>query len=170
MAKKEEIRRPRREDDGIEKKLIEVRRVTKVVKGGRTMRFSALVAVGDKNGKVGIGLGKASEVPEAIEKANKQARKNMISVAIVDGTIPHDYVGKYSTCNILMKSAKEGTGIIAGGSARDVIELAGIKNIVTKVHGSNNRINCAKATINGLKALRTKEEIAALRNKPVEEI
>lgn len=172
FEKKERPRREmtRREDDGIEKNLVAVRRVTKVVKGGRTMRFSALVVVGDKKGKVGLGIGKASEVPAAIDKATAVAKKNMIQVAIVEGTIPHEMVGKYGTAKVHMFPAKQGTGVIAGGSARSVLELAGIKDVVTKIHGSTNKINCVKATINGLKEMRTKEQVAAMRGLPVEEI
>ena len=159
----------RREDSEFDKKLVEVRRVAKTVKGGRTMRFSALVVVGNKKGSVGIGMGKAGEVPEAIEKATAEAKKNLISVPIVGTTIPHNIVGKFSTSSVLLLPAPEGTGVIAGGSARAVVELAGIKDIVTKLHGSNNKINCVKATIEGLKALRTVEQVAALRGKNVED-
>ncbi len=160
----------RREDSEFDKKLVEVRRVTKVVKGGKTMRFSALVVVGNKNGLVGVGIGKASEVPEAVEKASASAKKNLISVPIVGTTIPHDVIGKFSSSSVHMFSAPQGTGVIAGGSARAVIELAGIKDIVTKSHGSNNKINGVKATLEGLKSLRTREEIAILRGKNVDEI
>ena len=159
----------RREESEFDKKLVEVRRVAKTVKGGRTMRFSALVVVGNKKGSVGIGMGKAGEVPEAIEKATAEAKKNLISVPIVGTTIPHDITGKFSTSSVLLLPAPEGTGVIAGGSARAVVELAGIKDIVTKLHGSNNKINCVKATIEGLKALRTVEQVAALRGKNVED-
>lgn len=160
----------RREDSEFDKKLVEVRRVTKVVKGGRTMRFSALVVVGNKKGLVGVGCGKANEVPEAVEKATVRAKKNLISVPIVGTTIPHKVVGRFSASRILMFPAPEGKGVIAGGSARAVVELAGIKDIVTKAHGSNNKINGVKATIEGLKQLRTREEIANLRGKKLEEI
>lgn len=160
----------RREDSEFDKKLVEVRRVAKVVKGGRTMRFSALVVVGNKNGLVGMGIGKANEVPEAVEKATAAAKKSLISVPIVGTTIPHDVIGKYGSSSVHMFSAPQGTGVIAGGSARAVIELAGIKDIVTKSHGSNNKINGVRATVEGLKLLRTREEIAALRGKSVEEI
>ena len=160
----------RREDSEFDKKLVEVRRVAKTVKGGRTMRFSALVVVGNKKGSVGIGMGKAGEVPEAIEKATAEAKKNLISVPIVGTTIPHNIVGKFSTSSVLLLPAPEGTGVIAGGSARAVVELAGIKDIVTKLHGSNNKINCVKATIEGLKALRTVEQVAEIRGKKAEEI
>ena len=167
-AKREE--RVKREDDGIEKNLVAVRRVTKVVKGGRTMRFSALVVVGDKKGNVGLGIGKAGEVPAAIDKATAFAKKHMVNVAIVDGTIPHEIIGKYGTSKVHLFPAKPGTGVIAGGSARSVLELAGVKDVVTKIHGSTNKINCVKATLRGLAEIRTKEQIAAMRGIPVEEI
>ena len=154
----------------LQEKLVEVNRVAKVVKGGRTMRFSALVVVGNKNGLVGIGIGKANEVPEAIEKAQAQAKRNLISVPIVGTTIPHEVIGKFSSSSVHMFPAPEGTGVIAGGSARAVVELAGVKDIVTKAHGSNNKINGVKATIEGLKMLRTKEEVAALRGKAPEDL
>ena len=168
--KKAEKPTTRREESEFDKKLVEVRRVAKVVKGGRTLRFSALVVVGNKNGLVGVGNGKANEVPEAIEKATAAAKKNLISVPIVGTTIPHNVTGKYGSSSVLMLPASEGTGVIAGGSARAVVELAGIKDITTKTHGSNNKINCVKATLEGLKALRTREQIAALRGKAPEEI
>lgn len=152
------------------KELVAVNRVTKVVKGGRTMRFSALVVVGDENGKVGIGMGKAAEVPEAIEKATQTAKKHMITVPLNGTTIPHEVIGKFGRGSVLMLPASEGTGVIAGGSVRAVLELAGIKNIRTKSYGSNNKINCVKATLEGLKALKTAEQVAALRGKTVEEI
>ena len=167
-AKREE--RVKREDDGIEKNLVAVRRVTKVVKGGRTMRFSALVVVGDKKGNVGLGIGKAGEVPAAIDKATAFAKKHMVHVGIVDGTIPHEIIGKYGTSKVHLFPAKPGTGVIAGGSARSVLELAGVKDVVTKIHGSTNKINCVKATLRGLAEIRTKEQIAAMRGIPVEEI
>lgn len=163
-------RAPKREESDTDKKVVSVRRVAKVVKGGRTLRFSALVVVGDRKGKVGIGLGKAKEVSLAIEKATTIAKKNMKPIAIVDGTIPHEVTGKFSTTKILMLPAGQGTGVIAGGAARSVIELAGISNIVTKIHGSTNKVNCVKATLQGLLAVKTKEEIARRRGKSVEEI
>lgn len=171
-SKKDEVKKPttRREESEYDKKLVEVRRVTKVVKGGRTMRFSALVVLGNGKGQVGMGIGKASEVPEAIEKASSTAKKNLINVPIVGTTIPHEVIGKFSTSSVLMLPAKEGSGVIAGGSARAVLELAGIKDITAKIHGSNNKINCVKATLEGLGQLRTKEQVAALRGKAVEEI
>ncbi len=163
-------RAPRKEVSEFDKSVVQVRRVQKVVKGGRILRFSALVVVGDRKGRVGIGLGKSREVSSAIEKATIVAKKNLVNIPIIDGTIPHDTIGKFSATSILMLPAPEGTGVIAGGSARAVIELAGIKNIVTKRHGSSNRMNCVKATMNGLLSLKTKEEIARRRGKAVEEI
>lgn len=162
-------RKPR-EDNEFDKVLVSVRRVTKVVKGGRTMRFSAVVVVGDRKGNVGIGTGKAKEVPAAIDKATLQAKTNMVKINIVNGTIPHETIGKYGTSKVLMLPAKEGTGIIAGGSSRAVIELAGIKDIVTKIHGSTNKINCVRATLRGLSSIRTVEQVARLRGKNPEEI
>lgn len=163
-------RAPRREQSDIDKKVVCVRRVQKVVKGGRTLRFSALVVVGDRKGKVGIGIGKSKEVSGAIEKATTIAKKNMKLVPIVESTIPHETIGKFSSTKILLLPAPAGTGVIAGGSARAVIELAGINNIVTKRHGSSNSINVVKATFEGLMGLKTKEEIARRRGKSVEEI
>ena len=173
MADEKRERRPQRrqaEDDGLIKKLLEVNRVTKVVKGGKNMRFAALVLVGDGKGKIGVATGKAKEVPEAIEKATLRAKKNMVSVSIVDGTIPHTIVGKFGRGAVLMMPAAEGTGVIAGGPVRAVMEAVGIKNIRTKSHGTNNPINCVKAAIEGLRGLRTAEQIAAIRGKSVEEI
>ncbi len=158
------------QQEELTKKLIAVNRVTKVVKGGRTMRFAALVVVGDEKGKVGCGMGKANEVPEAIEKATQQARRNMVNVALVGTTIPHEITGKFSKGSVYMMPAAEGTGVIAGGPVRSVLEAAGVKDIRTKSYGSNNPINCVKATIDGLKSLRTVEQVAALRGKAVEDI
>lgn len=163
-------RTPRREVSEFDKQVVQVRRVQKVVKGGRTLRFSALVVVGDRKGRVGIGIGKSKEVSAAIEKATTVAKKNVVNIPIVNNTIPHNTIGKFSATSILLLPAPEGTGVIAGGSARAVIELAGIKNIVTKRHGSSNRMNCVKATMAGLLSLKTKEEIARRRGKAVEEI
>ena len=165
-------RAPRRaeENDGIIKKLIAVNRVTKVVKGGRNMRFSALVVAGDKSGKVGVGAGKAAEVPNAIDKATISAKKHMVSIPLEGTTIPHEVVGKFGTSMVKLLPAKEGTGVIAGGSVRPVVELCGIKDITAKTYGSRNKINCVRATLNGLMQLRSKEEIAALRGKTIEEI
>lgn len=163
-------RAPRKEASEFDKQVVSVRRVQKVVKGGRTLRFSALVVVGDRKGRVGIGIGKSKEVSAAIEKATTDARKNVVNIPIVNDTIPHNTIGKFSATSIIMLPAPEGTGVIAGGSTRAVIELAGIKNIVTKRHGSSNKMNCVKATMNGLLSLKTKEEIARRRGKAVEEI
>ena len=168
-----EDRRPARrqeENDGFIKKLIQVNRVTKVVKGGRNMRFAALVVVGDGKGRVGVGSGKANEVPEAIEKATAQAKRNLISVPMLDATIPHEVIGKFGKGVVLMMPAAEGTGVIAGGPVRAVMEVVGIKNIRTKSHGTSNPVNCVKAVIAGLAELKTAEQVAALRGKAVEEI
>lgn len=155
----------------ITEKVVSIKRVTKVVKGGRHMRFSALVVVGDGNGHVGAGIGKAIEIPEAIRKGKEDAIKKLVSVPVDEnGTIPHDYVGKFGSAFVLLKKAPEGTGVIAGGPARSVIELAGIKNIRTKSLGSNNKQNVVLATINGLAELKTPEEVAKLRGKTVEEL
>ena len=170
MAREGRPQRRPEEKDGLNKKLICVNRITKVVKGGRKMRFAALVVIGDENGKVGSGMGKANEVPEAIEKASAQAKKNMAPIALVDSTIPHSVIGKFGRGSVLMLPAAEGTGVIAGGPVRAVMEAAGIKNIRTKSHGTSNPINMVKATIEGLKELRTAEQVAALRGKTVEEI
>ena len=170
MARDNRPQRKQEENDGLIKKLIGVNRVSKTVKGGRNMRFAALVVVGDGNGKVGYGTGKAKEVPEAIEKATQAAKKNMIRVASVDTSIPHEVLGKFGKGAVLMMPAAEGTGVIAGGPVRAVMEAAGIKNIRTKSHGTQNPQNCVKATVAGLAELKTAEEIAALRGKTVEEI
>ena len=170
MARDNRPQRKQEENDGLIKKLIGINRVSKTVKGGRNMRFAALMVVGDGNGKVGYGTGKAKEVPEAIEKATQAAKKNMIKVAIVDTSIPHEVLGKFGKGAVLMMPAAEGTGVIAGGPVRAVMEAAGIKNIRTKSHGTQNPQNCVKATVAGLAELKTAEEIAALRGKTVEEI
>ena len=155
----------------LEDSVVNIKRVTKVVKGGRNMRFAALVVVGDKNGHVGAGLGKAAEVPEAIRKAKEDAIKKLVKVDINEnGSIPYDYTGKFGSASVLLKSSPEGTGIIAGGPARSVLELAGIKNIRTKSLGSNNKQNVVLATITGLSQLKTPEEVARLRGKTVEEL
>lgn len=152
-------------------KVVSIKRVTKVVKGGRNFRFAALVVVGDGNGHVGAGLGKATEIPEAIRKGKEDAMKKLVSVPIDEnGSIPHDLIGKFGSASVLLKRAPEGTGIIAGGPARSVLELAGIKNIRTKCLGSNNKQNVVLATIQGLSELKTPEEVARLRGKSVEEI
>lgn len=154
----------------LEERVIEVRRVTKVVKGGRNFRFAALVVVGDSNGHVGIGSGKAMEVPDAIKKAVESAKKNLISVPRVDTTIPHEVVGHFGAGKILIMPAQEGTGVLAGGPARAVLELAGIADVRAKSTGSNNPRNMVNATMEGLKSLKTAESIAKLRGKKVEEL
>jgi small subunit ribosomal protein S5 len=151
--------------------VVAIKRVAKTVKGGRTVRFSALVVVGDGNGHVGCGIGKAVEVPEAIRKAREAACKSIVTVPVTDEkSVPHDYVGKFGSATVLLKKAPEGTGIIAGGPARSVLELAGIRNIRTKSLGSNNKTNVVLATITGLTSMKTPEEFAALRGKTVAEI
>ncbi len=161
---------PRENVSEIESKLVNVNRVSKVVKGGRTLRFSALVVVGDKKGRVGIGMGKATEVPNAIEKATENAKKNMVSISLFKTTIPHEIKGKFGKSTVVLLPAKEGAGVAAGGSVRAVVELCGIKDLSAKVYGSRNKINTVKATLDGLLKLKTKKEIAFLRGKTVEEI
>ena len=155
----------------LKEKVVTIKRVTKVVKGGRTFRFSALVVVGDGNGHVGVGLGKAMEIPDAIRKGIEDAKKNLIFVERNDAdSIYHEFVGTFGSANVLLKPAKEGTGVIAGGPARAVLELAGIRNIRTKSLGSNNKKNVVNATIEGLAALKTPSQVAKLRGKSVEEL
>ena len=152
-------------------KVVSIKRVTKVVKGGRNMRFTALVVVGDGNGHVGAGLGKAAEIPEAIRKGKEDDMKKLIKFTLYENdSITHDYIGKFGSASVLLKKAPEGTGVIAGGPARAVIELAGIKNIRTKSLGSNNKQNVVLATIEGLSQLKAPEDVAKLRGKTVEEI
>ena len=150
--------------------VVAINRVAKVVKGGRTFRFSAVVVVGDENGHVGVGNGKAAEVPEAIKKAIEDAKKNMVEVPIVGTTIPHEFVGRFGSANVMLKPAPEGSGVIAGGSVRPVLELAGYSDIKTKVIGTNNPRNVVYATINALKNMSTVEEVAKKRGKKVSEI
>ena len=152
-------------------KVVSIKRVTKVVKGGRNMRFTALVVVGDGNGHVGAGLGKAAEIPEAIRKGKEDAMKKLITVKLDEvGSVTHDVTGKHTGASVLLKKSPEGTGIIAGGPARNVCELAGIKNIRTKSLGSNNKQNVVLATMEALKSLKSPEEVARLRGKSVDEI
>ncbi len=159
--------RNREENDGLMQKLIAVNRVTKTVKGGRNMRFSALIVVGDGNGKVGLGMGKAAEVPEAINKATQAAKANLQTVSLKGNTIPHATYGKFGRGYVRLLPAEEGTGVIAGGAVRMVLEVAGVKDIRTKSLGSNNPINSAKATVEGLLSLRNAEQIAQLRGVEV---
>ncbi|MGL5649582.1 MAG: 30S ribosomal protein S5 [Clostridium sp.] len=154
----------------LKEKVVNINRVTKVVKGGRNFRFAALVVVGDENGHVGVGMGKSIEIPEAIKKGIEDAKKNLVAVSLVENTIPHQIHGEFGTSDVLIMPAKEGTGVIAGGPARIVLELAGVKDVRAKSLGSNNPNNMVKATINGLANLRTADEIARLRGKSVEEI
>ena len=154
----------------LQEKVVEVRRVTKVVKGGRNFRFAALVVVGDENGHVGIGSGKAMEVPDAIRKAVEDAKKNLIKVPMVGTTIPHEVIGHFGAGKIIIMPAQEGTGVIAGGAARDLLELAGLKDVRAKCLGTRNPRNMVNATIEGLNSLKTVEEIAKLRGKKVEEL
>ena len=150
--------------------VVAINRVAKVVKGGRTFRFSAVVVVGDEQGHIGVGNGKAAEVPDAIKKAIEEAKKNLITVPIVGTTIPHEFVGRFGSASVILKPGPEGSGVIAGGSVRPVLELAGYKDIKTKVIGTNNPRNVVYATIEALKSMKTAEEVAKKRGKKVSEI
>ena len=160
------------EDKAVElkEKVVAINRVAKVVKGGRTFRFSAVVVVGDEQGHVGVGNGKAAEVPDAIKKAIEEAKKNLVTVPIVGTTIPHEFVGRFGSASVILKPGPEGSGVIAGGSVRPVLELAGYKDIKTKVVGTNNPRNVVYATIEALKSMKTAEQVAAKRGKKVSEI
>lgn len=154
----------------LKEKVVAINRVAKTVKGGRRMSFSALVVVGNENGIVGVGMGKAAEVPEAIRKGIEDAKKNLIEVPVVNGTVPHELVGRYGAARVMLRPAAEGTGVIAGGAVRAVIELAGIKNILAKSLGSDTSLNIVKATVQGLSSMKRVEDVAKLRGKSVEEI
>ena len=163
-------RNNKEQDDGLNEKVVAINRVAKVVKGGRTFRFSAVVVVGDGAGHVGIGNGKSAEVPEAISKAIQDAKKHLIEVPIVGTTVPHEYIGEFGSAKVLLKPAAEGTGLITGGSVRPVLELAGYKDVRTKVLGTNNPRNCVYATLNGLKSMQTIEQVAKKRGIKVEDV
>ena len=177
MAETKKERKPVRKTEAraeqkqeLKEKVVNVRRVAKVVKGGRTFRFSALVVVGDEKGRIGVGNGKSAEVPEAIKKATDEAKKNLVKISLVNGTLPHEYTTNFGSSKVILKPAVEGTGVIAGGAVRPVLELAGVKNVTAKTLGSRNSRNVVYATIKALKAMRTPEEIAELRGKKVTEI
>ena len=157
--------RAERPEKEFEERVVKINRVTKVVKGGRRMKFTALVVVGDKKGRVGFGLGKAKEVPDAIKKATERATKNVIRVSLVDTTLPHGIVGRYGAAKVVLRPAADGTGVIAGGPVRAVLELAGVNNVLSKCIGSRTPVNLVRATVEGLKSMKTVEQVAKLRGK-----
>ena len=164
------ISREEKKDKEFEERVIHIGRVSKTVKGGKNMRFAALVVIGDRKGRVGKGIGKSTEVPDAIRKGIEEAKKNIVDVSIVNGTIPHETIGEFAAAHIVMKPAANGTGVIAGGPVRAVLEAAGVKDIRTKALRSNNPYNVVRATVQGLSSLRTADEVALVRGKTVKEI
>lgn len=170
MERNRQNKRFEQEAPEFKERLVSINRVAKVVKGGRNFRFSALMVVGNENGRVGVGMGKAAEIPEAVRKGIEDAKRNMVDIPIVGTTIPHQVEGRFSKGHVRMLPAEEGTGVIAGGPVRAVLEIAGVKDIRTKSFGSNNPANCAKAAMDGLLQLRTVEQVAKLRGKTVSEI
>ena len=168
--KDRKFKRNDRPEKEFEERVVKINRITKVVKGGRRMRFAALVVVGDKKGRIGFGTGKAKEVPDAIKKATEMATKNVKRVSLVDNTLPHETVGVYGAAKVVLRPAATGTGVIAGGSVRAILELAGIRDVVSKSLGARTDLNMARAALNALKSIKTPEEVAKLRGKTVEEI
>jgi len=170
MAKMQQKMQNERPDDGLREKMIAINRVTKVVKGGRIMGFSALTVVGDGDGRIGMGKGKSKEVPIAVQKAMEEARRNMIKVTLKDGTLQHTIMGKHGASKVMLNPAKQGTGVIAGGAMRAMFEVLGVTNVVAKSFGSSNPYNMVRATMNALSSMNTPSEIAGKRGKSVEEI